>query len=99
MQDLIDEIDAAWEARAALTPATSTAPLRDAVAHVIGELDAGRLRVAEKTGGAWHVHQWIKKAVLLSFRLADNAAMRVGGDGAPFAFYDKVATKFAAMSD
>ncbi|MEO8847006.1 MAG: 2,3,4,5-tetrahydropyridine-2,6-dicarboxylate N-succinyltransferase [Casimicrobiaceae bacterium] len=99
MQDLIAEIDAAWETRSALTPAGSAAPLRDAVAHVIGELDAGRLRVAEKTGGAWHVHQWIKKAVLLSFRLADNAAMRVGGDGAPFAFYDKVATKFAAMSD
>ena len=58
-----------------------------------------RLRVAEKGSGGWQVNEWVKKAVLLSFRLADNAAMRVGAADAPFAFYDKVATKFAAMSD
>ena len=69
--------------------------LSDAVAHVIGELDAGRLRVAEKLDGAWIVHQWIKKAVLLSFRLADNAPIGLGGPEAPFRFYDKVPTKFA----
>ncbi|MFN5801826.1 MAG: 2,3,4,5-tetrahydropyridine-2,6-dicarboxylate N-succinyltransferase, partial [Burkholderiales bacterium] len=65
-----------------------------AVDHVLAELDAGRLRVAEKTTTGWQVHQWVKKAVLLSFRLSDNQPMSVGGN-APFQFYDKVATKFA----
>ncbi len=83
MHDLQRTIDEAWEARATLSAGAAPARLRDAVAHVIGELDAGRLRVAEKSGGAWTVHQWLKKAVLLSFRLADNVPMRVGSaDGA-----------------
>jgi 2,3,4,5-tetrahydropyridine-2,6-dicarboxylate N-succinyltransferase len=87
-------IDAAWDRRAELAPESAPAEVRDAVASVIGELDAGRLRVAEKSGGDWITHQWIKKAVLLSFRLADNRPM---GDtpGLPFRFYDKVPTKFA----
>ncbi len=87
-------IDAAWERRADLAPESAPADVREAVASVIDELDAGRLRVAEKSGGEWITHQWIKKAVLLSFRLADNRLM---GDttGLPFRFYDKVATKFA----
>ena len=88
-------IDAAWETRAELAPRSAPAAVRDAVAHVIGELDAGRLRVAEKRDGAWSVHQWIKKAVLLSFRLADNAPMGPPPERAPFRFYDKVPTKFA----
>ena len=92
-------IDAAWEARAGLAPATASAAVRDAVAHVIGELDTGRLRVAEKRDGAWITHQWIKKAVLLSFRLADNAPIGLAGEQAPFRFYDKVATKFARFDD
>jgi 2,3,4,5-tetrahydropyridine-2-carboxylate N-succinyltransferase len=100
MQSLMTEIDGAWENRASLAPSNAPAALRDAVAHVIAELDAGRLRVAEKREGAWQVNQWVKKAVLLSFRLADNVAMRTGArEGAPFAFYDKVPTKFASMSD
>ncbi len=99
MDSLAATIDAAWDARATLVPATAPAALRAAVDQVIAELDAGRLRVAAKVDGAWQVSQWVKKAVLLSFRLADNMPMRVGGTGAPFAFYDKVATKFAAMSD
>ncbi|HYQ99799.1 MAG TPA: 2,3,4,5-tetrahydropyridine-2,6-dicarboxylate N-succinyltransferase [Casimicrobiaceae bacterium] len=101
MHDLQRTIDEAWETRATLSAGAAPARLRDAVAHVIGELDAGRVRVAEKSGGAWTVHQWIKKAVLLSFRLADNVPMRVGGanGAAPFAFYDKVPTKFAAFRD
>jgi 2,3,4,5-tetrahydropyridine-2-carboxylate N-succinyltransferase len=86
-------IDQAWEGRAGLSPASAPAPVRDAVAHVLGELDAGRLRVAEKRDGSWITHQWIKKAVLLSFRLADNTALG-GADGA-LRFYDKVPTKFA----
>ena len=101
MHDLQRTIDEAWETRATLSAGAAPARLRDAVAHVIGELDAGRVRVAEKSGGAWTVHQWIKKAVLLSFRLADNVPMRVGSanGAAPFAFYDKVPTKFAAFRD
>ncbi len=107
--DLQQTIDAAWDAgvtladaRVTLAPASAPAALREAVAHVISELDAGRLRVAEKIDGRWTVHQWIKKAVLLSFRLADNAAMRFvprAGSAEPFAFYDKVPTKFAGLSD
>ena len=87
-------IDTAWDDRAALSPASAPADVRDAVAHVIGELDAGRLRVAEKIDGAWTTHQWIKKAVLLSFRLHDNAEIRAGELG----FFDKVPTKFGGMS-
>ncbi len=67
-------IDGAWEQRAELCPQKAPGAVREAVAHVVGELDAGRLRVAEKIDGAWTTHQWIKKAVLLSFRLADNVA-------------------------
>jgi 2,3,4,5-tetrahydropyridine-2,6-dicarboxylate N-succinyltransferase len=88
-------IDAAWEKRAELAPKSAPVDVRDAVASVLGELDAGRLRVAEKTANGWVVHQWIKKAVLLSFRLSDNEVM--GDAGLPFRFYDKVTTKFAAM--
>jgi 2,3,4,5-tetrahydropyridine-2-carboxylate N-succinyltransferase len=102
MTDLQQTIDAAWEMRSTLSPGAAPAPLRDAVTHVIGELDAGRLRVAEKMNGQWTVHQWVKKAVLLSFRLADNAAMRFAqraGSAEPFAFFDKVPTKFAGLSD
>ena len=102
MTDLEQTIDAAWETRAALLPQSARPAVRDAVARVIAELDAGRLRVAEKIDGAWATHQWLKKAVLLSFRLADNAPMRFerrAGSAEPFAFYDKVPTKFAGLSD
>ena len=97
MESLQQTIDAAWDARSTLTPSTAEPAIRDAVARVIGELDAGRLRVAEKRDGAWLTHQWIKKAVLLSFRLADNAATGVAGPETPFRFYDKVSTKFASF--
>jgi len=99
MESLQQTIDAAWEARSELSPATAPAATREAVAHVIGELDAGRLRVAEKRDAEWVTHQWIKKAVLLSFRLADNAPMGISGPQAPFRFYDKVPTKFAGYDD
>src|SRR5271156_4586270 len=68
--DLAATIDAAWEARERITPATA-GPWREAVDAALDGLDAGRLRVAEKEGGGWQVHQWLKKAVLLSFRLND----------------------------
>jgi len=99
MNQLATVIDAAWEARSELSPTKAPAQVRDAVAHVIAELDAGRLRVAEKGPGGWVTHQWIKKAVLLSFRLAGNEGIGLSGPNVPFRFYDKVATKFAHFSD
>ena len=99
MTQLATVIDVAWERRADLTPASAPAEVRDAVAHVIGELDAGRLRVAEKQHGAWVTHQCIKNAVLLSFRLADNVGLGPPPERAPFRFYDKVPTKFARYTD
>jgi 2,3,4,5-tetrahydropyridine-2-carboxylate N-succinyltransferase len=99
MNDLQTTIDAAWETRATLAPATVPAAVRDAVAHVIGELDAGRVRVAEKLNGDWVVRQWVKKAVLLSFRLSDNVPIGLAGPAVPFRFYDKVPTKFAHYDD
>ncbi|HSI48025.1 MAG TPA: 2,3,4,5-tetrahydropyridine-2,6-dicarboxylate N-succinyltransferase [Ideonella sp.] len=89
-------IDAAWEQRTEFSPASAPAEVRAAVKHTIDELNAGRLRVAERQGvGQWQVNQWIKKAVLLSFRLTDNAAMRSG----ELTFFDKVATKFSDLDD
>ena len=102
MTNLESTIDTAWESRTELSPQTASAPVRDAVAQVITGLDSGQLRVAEKVDGAWITHQWIKKAVLLSFRLADIGAMRFerrAGSAEPFAFYDKVPTKFTGLSD
>jgi len=95
MDNLQSTIDAAWEARSDLSPANAAPAIRDAVSRVIDALDAGRLRVAEKIDGAWVTHQWIKKAVLLSFRVADNEPIGLAGPHAPFRFYDKVSTKFA----
>ena len=86
-------IDEAWEKRAEITPKKAPAALRAAVKKVIAGLDAGSLRVAEKSGGEWITHQWIKKAVLLSFRLEDNRVMKSGETR----YYDKVATKFSSM--
>jgi 2,3,4,5-tetrahydropyridine-2,6-dicarboxylate N-succinyltransferase len=89
-------IDTAWENRAQLSPAGAPAEVREAVDHVIAELDAGRLRVAERQAvGQWTVHQWVKKAVLLSFRLNDNM---VQGSG-DLTFFDKVPTKYAGLSE
>jgi 2,3,4,5-tetrahydropyridine-2-carboxylate N-succinyltransferase len=102
MQALIPVIDAAWEARSTLSPADAPADVRNAVAEVLAALDAGTLRVASKASGDWQVAQWVKKAVLLSFRLAENVPMRVGdaaGERQPFAFFDKVPTKFANLTD
>jgi 2,3,4,5-tetrahydropyridine-2,6-dicarboxylate N-succinyltransferase len=89
-------ISDAWEDRANINTATATPEVRQAVEHVIAELNGGRLRVATREGvGRWTTHQWIKKAVLLSFRLSDNAIIKSGDLG----FYDKVATKFAHCSE
>jgi len=88
-------IDAAWEARASITAANAP-EVREAVEQVISDLNKGRLRVAERQGvGQWQVNQWVKKAVLLSFRLTDNKIMRAGDLG----FFDKVDTKFAHLDE
>ena len=88
-----DIIDQAWESRAGLNPANAPRGLRDAVEEVIAGLDAGRLRVAEKSGGEWLTHQWVKKAVLLSFRLEDNRPI----EGGATRYFDKVPSKFASF--
>jgi 2,3,4,5-tetrahydropyridine-2-carboxylate N-succinyltransferase len=89
-------IDAAWENRANLSPAAAPKEVLEAVEHAIEQLNNGSLRVATRQGvGQWTVHQWLKKAVLLSFRLKDNELMRAGELG----FYDKVSTKFAHLSE
>ena len=84
-------INEAHEQRASLSPSSTAPEVRTAVEQTIAQLDAGTLRVAEKRDGQWVVHQWVKKAVLLSFRLNDNAPLQ-GGFGQ---FYDKVPNKFA----
>ncbi|MBA4742799.1 MAG: 2,3,4,5-tetrahydropyridine-2,6-dicarboxylate N-succinyltransferase [Azoarcus sp.] len=91
MQELQKIIDDAFEARANLSPSSAPSEVRDAVAKVIAGLDAGTLRVAEKRDGQWVVNQWVKKAVLISFRLADNQPM----PGGSTQYFDKVPTKFA----
>lgn len=95
------EINAAWEARGTLSP-TTTGPARDAVETALVGLDSGNLRVAERIGGGWQVNAWLKKAVLLSFRLNDMSIMPGGPqDGAmgPAAWFDKVPSKFAGWDE
>jgi 2,3,4,5-tetrahydropyridine-2-carboxylate N-succinyltransferase len=80
-------IDEAWEGRASINPANAPRALRDAVEEVIAGLDSGKLRCAEKSSGKWVTNQWVKKAVLLSFRLEDNRVIDKR-------YYDKVPSKF-----
>src|SRR4051794_34474629 len=91
MQKLIED---AWEKRTDISPSKSPAGVKEAVAQTLAQLDAGNLRVAEKQGGEWAVHQWVKKAVLLSFRLRDNEIMQGGFTH----YYDKVDSKFTNFS-
>jgi 2,3,4,5-tetrahydropyridine-2-carboxylate N-succinyltransferase len=90
MSQLQSIIDQAWDDRANLSPATAPAAVRDAVNETINQIDRGTLRVAEKINGEWVTHQWAKKAVLLSFRLQDNAVLKDGYSQ----YYDKVPSKF-----
>jgi 2,3,4,5-tetrahydropyridine-2,6-dicarboxylate N-succinyltransferase len=89
-------IDAAWDARDGVSSATR-GEVRDAVQTALAGLDDGSFRVAEKHGGEWQVNQWLKKAVLLSFRLNDNVVVDGGASGAPA--YDKVPSKFAGWGE
>ncbi len=92
--DLQATIDAAWEARDGISPDTKGAE-RDAIETALTLLDSGAARVAEKQGDAWVVNQWLKKAVLLSFRLADMDIMAYGdGSGAKNQGWDKVPLKY-----
>ena len=88
-------IEAAFEARDTVTPAS--ADVRAIVEEALELLDSGKARVAEKVDGEWHVNQWLKKAVLLSFRLNDNRVMENGAAGAPA--FDKVPLKFEGWGE
>ncbi len=92
LQHLIED---AFEKRAEFSLSNAPADVRRAVTEALAALDAGSLRVAEKVNGEWIVNQWLKKAVLLSFRLNDNAPIAGGGG---MQFFDKVETKFADWS-
>jgi len=89
-QELRAVIDDAYEARAQLTPRTTPRELRTAVENAIDLLNEGVVRVAQPDGGRWQVNEWLKKAVLLSFRINDNAVMPAGA----LNFYDKVPLKY-----
>ena len=91
LQATIEEL---WERRTELSPQSAPTTIA-AIESVIGDLDAGKLRVAEKIAGEWFTHQWIKKAVLLSFRVRDNRIQESGD----VRFYDKVDTKFQGWTD
>ncbi len=95
-QQLQALIETAWDNRAELSPSSAPKEVIDAVTEVIDQLNVGKLRVATREGvGQWTTHQWIKKAVLLSFRLNDNAMMKSG----ELTFFDKVQTKFSRLSE
>jgi len=95
-QDLEAAIDTAWEGRDDISPAT-TGDVRDAIVAALELLDTGKARVAEKKDGDWHVNQWLKKAVLLSFRLNDMATIGGGPGTAPW--FDKVPSKFEGWGE
>ena len=95
MNDLIVAIEAAFERRATITPANAEPQLKEAVYAALDLLDNGSVRVAEKQNGEWIVNQWLKKAVLLSFRIEDNRVMSGGYTN----FFDKVEPKFNNWND
>lgn len=94
MQALENTINQAFENRAQISPSQVTPEVADAVKQALSMLDSGQARVAEKIDGEWVVHQWLKKAVLLSFRIHDNVVM----EGGETRYYDKVPSKFASYS-
>jgi 2,3,4,5-tetrahydropyridine-2-carboxylate N-succinyltransferase len=94
--DLMNAVDAAWEVRESFGPQTY-GPVREAVEEALALLDRGHARVAEKIDGRWQVHEWLKKAVLLSFRLNDMAP--ITGGPADSSWFDKIAPKFAGWDE
>ncbi len=95
MSNLQKVIETAFENRADINPGNVSAEVRDAVSEVINSLDQGHLRVAEKVNGDWVTHQWLKKAVLLSFRINDNEVMA----GGCTQYFDKVPSKFGDYTE
>ncbi len=95
MSQLENIINEAFEQRADITPSTVSAEIRDAVNEAINLLDSGKARVAEKINGDWTTNQWLKKAVLLSFRINENRLM----DGGNTRYYDKVECKYSNYSE
>ncbi|HSG52007.1 MAG TPA: 2,3,4,5-tetrahydropyridine-2,6-dicarboxylate N-succinyltransferase [Rheinheimera sp.] len=95
MSELKSIIESAFEQRADITPTNVSSDVKQAVETALAMLDNGTARVAEKIAGEWVVHQWLKKAVLLSFRINDNVVM----DGAENRFFDKVPMKYANYSE
>ncbi|MDA1108121.1 MAG: 2,3,4,5-tetrahydropyridine-2,6-dicarboxylate N-succinyltransferase [Proteobacteria bacterium] len=95
MSSTQDIIEQGFERRAEITPQNVDARLKQAITDTLAELDAGTLRVAQKTSGAWVVNQWVKKAVLLSFRIEENRFIK----GAYSAYYDKVPGKFSTYDE
>ena len=93
--ELRTAIDAAWETRAQLTARNAAREVRAAIEQALELLNDGQLRVAQPRDGTWHVNQWLKKAVLLSFRINENAAMAAGA----LNFYDKVPLKYSGWSE
>jgi 2,3,4,5-tetrahydropyridine-2,6-dicarboxylate N-succinyltransferase len=91
MSTLQSFIEAEFEARASLNPANATQPLKDALQDIFAQLEAGSLRVAEPIDGNWRVHEWIKKAVLLSFRARASVVM----PASPQNYFDKVPVRFS----
>ncbi|MCG6872126.1 MAG: 2,3,4,5-tetrahydropyridine-2,6-dicarboxylate N-succinyltransferase [Gammaproteobacteria bacterium] len=94
MSNIRDIIDEAFEHRAEITPRTVETRVKDAVQDALGRIDRGEARVAEKHGDSWRVNEWLKKAVLLWFRIEDNALI----DGGYTSFFDKLPSKFADFS-
>jgi 2,3,4,5-tetrahydropyridine-2-carboxylate N-succinyltransferase len=92
--DLQSIIESAYESRAQLNPRNVPALVRAAIEECMGQLDAGTLRVATPLGGSWQVHEWLKKAVLLSFRINDNEVV----PGGALSFYDKVPLKYSGWT-
>ncbi|MBT8132745.1 MAG: 2,3,4,5-tetrahydropyridine-2,6-dicarboxylate N-succinyltransferase [Gammaproteobacteria bacterium] len=95
MSNIKQLIDSAWEKRGDITPDSAPSELFDAVEQTLNALDRGELRVAEPTDDGWQVHEWLKKAVLLSFRLRPNQTL----DGGFTRYYDKVPLKYSAYDD
>jgi len=93
MSSLIEAIESAWESRANLTPSSADAETTEAIEHCIGGLDSGELRVAEPRDGGWAVNEWLKKAVLLYFRVCENGPI----SGGYTQFFDKVPLKYTGF--
>ena len=99
-QDLQKTIEDAWKNRINLTALSSSVEIREAISEVIDRLDRGTLRIAEKQDGKWHVNQWAKQAVLLSFRMEENSAVPVGATGAhAMHFHDRHSSQLTTCTD